>query len=58
MHQEKKNYGYFFIFVHKNINRNGFQKILIGPLQDFEKIDMKSYTHIQGVFLLARPKND
>ena len=27
----------FFIFSHKNINTNGFQKIKFRPLQDFEK---------------------
>ena len=38
MHQEKKMFhGNFFIFVQKNINRNGFQKIKIGPVENFEK---------------------
>ena len=31
----------FFIFVRKTINRNGFQRIWIRPLQDFEKLPKK-----------------
>ena len=35
--RKKMFHGIFFIFVHKNINRYVFQKIKIGPLEDFLK---------------------
>ena len=38
--------GYFFICVHKNLYRIGFQEIKIGSLQGFEKI---KFSHISAM---------
>ena len=38
----------FFIFGHKNMNRNGLQKIYIRPLQIFQKIEFENFIYIKN----------
>ena len=55
MHQEKKNdYGDFFIFVHKNVYRIGFQKIKIRPWEDFELWPFSHFSSLENNFPVVK----